>query len=83
MPGGNMLIHSRFLDTDPTGMTIRFSVPPYPGFTLDPGDGSAPISTERNRFYRSRVHGVGAPKMVYRGGCGSAARDTSSHRRGR
>jgi hypothetical protein len=31
MPGGNLLLGSRFLDTDPTGMSARFSVPPVPG----------------------------------------------------
>jgi hypothetical protein len=32
MPGGNMLLGSRFLETDPTGMTVRFTTP-GPGFT--------------------------------------------------
>jgi hypothetical protein len=27
MPGGNLLLGSRFLDTDPTGMSVPFSVP--------------------------------------------------------
>jgi hypothetical protein len=49
MPAGNLLLGSRFLDTDPSGMSVRFSVP-GPGFTLDPGDGTAPIPTDATGF---------------------------------
>jgi hypothetical protein len=38
-PAGNLLLGSVFLDTDTIGVTVRFSVPPVTGFSLDPGGG--------------------------------------------
>jgi hypothetical protein len=49
MPGGNLL-GGRFLDSDPSNMSIRFSVPPEPGFTLDFGDGSPVSATDGKGF---------------------------------
>jgi hypothetical protein len=65
MPGGNLLLGSRFLETDPTAMTVQFSVPPCPGYTLDPGDGTAPIATDGSGFVNHAYTGSGPHPWVF------------------
>jgi hypothetical protein len=62
MPGGNML-NGRFMSEDPTGMTVRFSVPA--GMTLDFGDGSATVTTDGSGYADHTYVGSGNHPWVF------------------
>jgi hypothetical protein len=62
MPGGNLL-NGRFKSEDPTGMTIRFSVPA--GMSLDFGDGSPAVATDGSGYVDHTHVGSGNRSWVF------------------
>jgi hypothetical protein len=62
MPGGNLL-NGRFLDTDPSGMSVRFSVPA--GMSLDFGDGTAAVTTTGSGYVDHVYVGSGPHPWVF------------------